>query len=290
MKKTFIATAATLACAGAWAQVTLYGLADVSITHVSGYAQGSVTSLSSGHMEGSRWGVKGEEDMGGGYKALFTLESRVELDTGGLGNRPTSGNQLPDRLTAGLPPAVAAALTNAAIGPSLGVNLNNTAFDRQAWVGLVTPVGGFLMGRQYTPAFETYATFDAMNTQSALSAAQVVVVVSLPDAASYAALALMQRLVHTYCTPRPDFSETLYVLNQVDGARQLSKDITRVMQDNLGERLVGVVHEDQAVREALAYDQSVLEYDPQGQAADDLRKCARVLAQRLRLPLAGAAQ
>ena len=126
--------------------------------------------------------------------------------------------------------------------------------------------------------------------QQALSAAQVVEVVSLPDAASYAALALMQRLVHTYCTPRPDFSETLYVLNQVDGARQLSKDITRVMQDNLGERLVGVVHEDQAVREALAYDQSVLEYDPQGQAADDLRKCARVLAQRLRLPLAGAAQ
>ena len=126
--------------------------------------------------------------------------------------------------------------------------------------------------------------------QQTLSAAQVVVVVSLPDAASYAALALMQRLVHTYCTPRPDFSETLYVLNQADGARQLSKDITRVMQDNLGERLVGVVHEDQAVREALAYDQSVLEYDPQGQVADDLRKCARVLAQRLRLPLAGAAQ
>ncbi|MBS3911510.1 MAG: porin [Hydrogenophaga sp.] len=173
MKKTFIATAATLACAGAWSQVTLYGLADVSITHVSGYAQGSVTSLSSGHMEGSRWGIKGEEDMGGGYKALFTLESRVELDTGGLGNRPTSGNQLPDRLTAGLPPAVAAALTNVAIGPTLGVNLNNTAFDRQAWVGLVTPVGGFLMGRQYTPAFETFATFDSMNTQSALSAAQV---------------------------------------------------------------------------------------------------------------------
>ncbi|MDP2417210.1 MAG: porin [Hydrogenophaga sp.] len=173
MKKTFIATAATLACAGAWSQVTLYGLADVSITHVSGYAQGSVTSLSSGHMEGSRWGIKGEEDMGGGFKALFTLESRAELDTGGLGNRPASGNQLPDRLTAGLPPAVATALTNTAIGPSLGVNLNNNTFDRQAWVGLVTPVGGFLMGRQYTPAFEAFATFDVMNTQSALSPAQV---------------------------------------------------------------------------------------------------------------------
>lgn len=123
--------------------------------------------------------------------------------------------------------------------------------------------------------------------QQALSAARVALVVSLPDAASYASLALMQRLVQAYCTPRPDFSEALYVLNQVDGSRQLSKDITRVMQDNLGERLVGVVHEDQAVREALAYDQSVLEYAPHGQAADDLRKCARVLAQRLRLPLVG---
>ncbi|MBT9513471.1 MAG: cellulose synthase operon protein YhjQ [Acidovorax sp.] len=125
--------------------------------------------------------------------------------------------------------------------------------------------------------------------QQALTAAQVVVVVSLPDAASYAALALMQRLVHAYCTPRPDFSETLYVLNQADAARQLSKDITRVMQDSLGERLIGVIHEDQAVREALAYDQSLLEYDTHGQAADDLRKCARVLAQRLGLRLAGAA-
>ena len=126
--------------------------------------------------------------------------------------------------------------------------------------------------------------------QQALTAAQVVVVVNLPDAASYAALALMQRLVHTYCTPRPDFAETLHVLNQADGARQLSKDITRLMQDSLGDRLIGVIHEDQAVREALAYDQSVLEYDTHGQAADDLRKCALVLAQRLGLPLPGGAR
>lgn len=124
--------------------------------------------------------------------------------------------------------------------------------------------------------------------QQALSAAQAVVMVSLPDAASYASMALMQRLVHTYCTPRADFSEALYVLNQADNSRQLSKDILRVMQDGLGDLLVGVIHEDQAVREALAYDQSVLEYDPQCQASDDLRNCAQVLAQRLRLSLAGA--
>ena len=44
------------------------------------------------------------------------------------------------------------------------------------------------------------------------------------------------------------------------------------------------------VREALAYDQRVLEYDTHGQAADDLRKCALVLAQRLGLPLPGGAR
>lgn len=173
MKKTLIATAACLSCAGAFAQVSLYGLADLSVTHVTGYAQGSVTKLTSGNMEGSRWGIKVEEDMGGGYKALATMESRVEMETGGLSNRPTSGNQLPDRLTAGLPPSVATALTNAAIGPTLGVNLNNNGFDRQAWVGLVTPVGGILAGKQYTPAFETFGTFDTMNFQSSLSAGQI---------------------------------------------------------------------------------------------------------------------
>lgn len=177
MKKTLIASAALLCTMGAAAQssVNLYGLADVSITRVTGYAQGSVTSLSSGHMEGSRWGLKGEEDLGGGYKALFTVESRVELDNGGLGNRPKSGTQLPDRVTAGLPALLASDLT-ANIGATLGVNVNNAGFDRQAWLGLVTPVGGFLMGRQYTPAFEAFATFDIMNTQSALSAAQIVTI------------------------------------------------------------------------------------------------------------------
>lgn len=175
MNKTLIAAAAALTSLGASAQVTLYGLLDVSLTHVSGYAQGGVTALSSGHLEGSRWGLKGEEDLGGGYKALFTLESRFEADTGTLGNRPLSGNQVPDRLVAGLPAAVAAGVAGA-VGPSLGVNLNNAVFDRQAWVGLVTPVGGFLFGRQYTPGFEAFATFDIMGTQSALSPGQIVTI------------------------------------------------------------------------------------------------------------------
>jgi predicted porin len=179
MKKSLVAVAGALVCLGAQAQdsVTIYGLADIGLTSVSGYAQGRVTSLSSGIMEGSRWGLRGNEDLGGGYRALFTLESRAEIDTGSIGNRPSSGNQIPDRFTTGLPAAVATVLTSSAIGPSLGVNhvpATQRLFDRQAFVGLVTPIGGFLAGRQYTPAFEAFATFDTMNSQSSLSAAQIV--------------------------------------------------------------------------------------------------------------------
>ena len=49
----------------------------------------------------------------------------------------------------------------------------NRIFDRQAYVGLITPFGAMLAGRQYTPAYETFATFDTMATESALSAGQV---------------------------------------------------------------------------------------------------------------------
>ena len=61
------------------------------------------------------------------------------------------------------------------------MNLNNAIFDRQAWVRLVTPIGGFLMGWQYTPAYETVATVDIIGTQSALSAGQVASVPSGVD-------------------------------------------------------------------------------------------------------------
>ncbi|BCO29012.1 hypothetical protein MIZ03_3922 [Rhodoferax lithotrophicus] len=160
--------------------VTLYGLADAGITSVSGLKAGTVTQVASGIMEGSRWGMKGNEDLGGGYRTIFTLESRVELDTGAAGNKPISGSQLSDRfsqaallgLPAALQPAVAG--VDAALAAQFGVNVTNALFDRQAYVGLVTPFGGFLAGRQYTPAFETNAAYDIMETQSGLSAGQIV--------------------------------------------------------------------------------------------------------------------
>lgn len=186
----FVIKSSALACAlccaslaSAQSSVTLYGLADVGITSVSGLKAGTVTQLSSGIMEGSRWGLKGTEDMGGGYKAIFTLEARVELDTGSSSNRPISWPQLSDRFSQaslmGLPATLQPAVSgiDAALANEFGVNVGasgNRVFDRQAFVGLITPFGAVLGGRQYTPAFETNAIYDIMGTQSGLSAGQIV--------------------------------------------------------------------------------------------------------------------
>lgn len=185
-----VATAVALCCAGlANAQVSgpstvsLYGLVDAGVTRVSGLKGGSITQLASGVMEGSRWGLKGNEDLGGGYRAIFTLESRVEVDTGSNANRPISWPQLSDKFSQtallGLPGFLQPAVTGVAgllaneFGVNVGANGNRT-FDRQAFVGLITPFGAVLAGRQYTPAYEMFGTYDIMATQSALSAGQIV--------------------------------------------------------------------------------------------------------------------
>jgi predicted porin len=167
---------------GATPDVQLYGVVDVGISRVTGYAGGSATQLHSGLMEGSRWGIRGGEDLGGGWRTLFVLESRVEADTGSMQNRPISGSALPAAwntatlmgLTAALQAAVsgvATSLANESYNVNGGAN-GNRIFDRQAFVGLVTPVGALLAGRQYTPAFEVDVEFDISNTQGLIAANQ----------------------------------------------------------------------------------------------------------------------
>jgi hypothetical protein len=55
----------------------------------------------------------------------------------------------------------------------VGVNLAGNLFDRQAFAGLITPIGAFTLGRQYTPGYLLSATFDASQTQSSLAVGQV---------------------------------------------------------------------------------------------------------------------
>lgn len=137
-----------------------------------------------------------------------------------------------------------------------------------ALVLLDTPPGPSVYGRQ------------------ALTAADWVVIVMLADAASYATLPMMQRLVQTYCASRPDFLDTFYVLNQVDSRRQLSQDILRVMRESAGSHFAGAIHSDEAVPEALALSASVLDYGQHSQARHDILACASFMAARMQtLPI-----
>ncbi|CAB3751976.1 cellulose biosynthesis protein BcsQ [Paraburkholderia humisilvae] len=119
-------------------------------------------------------------------------------------------------------------------------------------------------------------------TRAALIAASFVLNVVIADAASYAAIPHMERLVQTYATPRADFLGEGYVINQVDVGRDLTKDVLKVLRDALAPKLFpGVVHLDQGVSEALAYDTTVIHYDPLSQACADLRACGDWLDTRL---------
>jgi predicted porin len=121
--------------AGAYAQgsVTLYGVIDEGLQFVSnnrhvvnginvGGRQWIMNSTSG--PRGSRWGMRGAEDLGGGTAAVFTLESGINLNSG-----------------------------TAAQG--------NTMFGRQAYAGLRDQrFGSLLLGRQYDSVNDYVARFE----------------------------------------------------------------------------------------------------------------------------------
>jgi len=91
MKLNTIATASLLAAAatGANAQtnVTLYGVIDTGVEYITNVGGGDsltrMPTLTGGQLP-SRFGFRGTEDMGGGLKAVFTLESGFAPDQGTL--------------------------------------------------------------------------------------------------------------------------------------------------------------------------------------------------------------
>lgn len=136
-KKTAIVLAAFGALAGsahAQSNVSLYGLVDLfvgkSTTKTTVGAVSTTTgpgaSLISGGLNGSRWGVRGAEDLGGGLKATFQLESGFGADNG----------------------------------------VGNAGFNRTSKVGLSGGFGAFEMGRQYTQMFLLMDGFDSQGTSS----------------------------------------------------------------------------------------------------------------------------
>jgi outer membrane protein OmpU len=123
-----IAACSLVSMGTAYAQsnVTLYGLIDESLNYVSNEAGHSAFTQTSGNVQGSRWGIKGTEDLGGGYQAIFTLENGFALNNGALGQ-------------------------------------GGLEFGRQAFVGLTTPAGTITLGRQYDFLIYLYSMTNLFN-------------------------------------------------------------------------------------------------------------------------------
>ena len=118
--------------------------------------------------------------------------------------------------------------------------------------------------------------------QQALRAAHFVLVVIQADAASYATLPAMEGLLKRYCNDRLDFTGAAYLINNVQSDKALSKDVVEVVRAQLGEKVVPlVIHQDEAVREALAFDKLVLDYDPHCEATHDILGAARWITSRM---------
>ncbi|WP_269502140.1 porin [Burkholderia sp. IMCC1007] len=98
MKKTFAGAALAMFTVAAHAQssVMIYGILDQAVTYTNNTgttnANGTVTPAGSkfaldslSGTAGSRWGIRGDEDLGGGLHTIFTLESGINIPTGGFG-------------------------------------------------------------------------------------------------------------------------------------------------------------------------------------------------------------
>ena len=113
--------------------------------------------------------------------------------------------------------------------------------------------------------------------QQALRAADLCVIAVLADAGSFATLPIVERMVDKYCRSRADYRGSAYVINQVDPGQRLNHDVLAVLRARLQPELLGVLHLDASVSEALASALPVQRYAPLSQAAEDVS----VIADRL---------
>ena len=131
MQKKIVAALALCGAGVAMAQsagtskVELWGIVDAAVRHTNneGAGKDGLTKMIGGGMSQSRWGIKVEEDLGGGSKALVVLENRLNADDGSV----------------------------------------STPFFQLSYLGLQGPYGRLTAGRQWNVLFDvvasTYASF-----------------------------------------------------------------------------------------------------------------------------------
>jgi predicted porin len=128
MKRSLLCLAAIAATAGAHAQdsTTIYGITDAAVEHLTNTGGGSLTRMPglTGSVP-SRLGFRGTEDLGGGLRAVYTLEMGIAMDSG----TPNQGGR---------------------------------AFGRQSFVGLSSSWGTLSLGRQYSMLFWSQTEADIL--------------------------------------------------------------------------------------------------------------------------------
>jgi predicted porin len=88
MKKSLLTLAALGTFAGAaqaQSSVTLYGIVDAGVLYSNNIGGPNLYGTSSSNLQGSRWGLRGTEDLGGGLKVRFVLENGFNVFSGRLG-------------------------------------------------------------------------------------------------------------------------------------------------------------------------------------------------------------
>ncbi len=139
MKKTLVAMAALAAIGTASAQssVTVFGVLDTSYSINNGSVS-DVRGIAYGNLSTSRIGFRGIEDIGGGLKAGFWLESEFDGSSGA----GQSGTSLDN--------------TAAAVGGA-----NGLTFGRRSTVSIFGPFGEFRIGRDFVPTYANESQFSA---------------------------------------------------------------------------------------------------------------------------------
>ncbi|HEY4296678.1 MAG TPA: porin [Paraburkholderia sp.] len=128
--------ACTCLLAHGQSSVTLYGVIDAGLQYANnvqtavpggrphGASQFALTDGNFTGLSGSRWGLRGAEDLGGGLKAIFVLENGFNINTGTLAQ-------------------------------------GGAEFGRQSYVGISSPYGSGVAGRMYDPYVDFVQPFGA---------------------------------------------------------------------------------------------------------------------------------
>jgi len=155
MKKSLLALAVLTAITGAasaQSSVTLYGKVDLGLVLDSGSAAGKSVRISSGVTGGSRIGFKGVEDLGGGMKAAFQLETGYCADS----NAPATSTLTVKDGNGNTVGTTTQSVPNFCTGGGF--------MARQAHGDLTGAFGAISAGRQYSLGFNNLSTIDPFGT------------------------------------------------------------------------------------------------------------------------------